>query len=162
MRLWTLPPAPEMLTAAGALLERHPHVRSAWLFGSILSERYGPGSDLDVALLCDQPLELAELCDLDEELGALFQNERVDLVQLAEASPVLRFEAISGSNLKRGDLELYLRFVSETCREYEEIMVVQRRSLAWRASSEARDVTRSSLAQSDAQPEDQTTSTALA
>lgn len=56
-----------------------------YLFGSYASGQTSKLSDLDVAVLCEQGLELANLLDLIGELQEIFEEEAVDLVDLRKA-----------------------------------------------------------------------------
>ncbi len=64
-------------------------VRLAYLFGS-LAER-DQGDDVDIAALGD----LKEMKTLRAALCEALSTERVDIVDLAEASPTLQFQVIS-------------------------------------------------------------------
>ncbi len=72
----------------------HGHgIQLAYLFGS-LAER-GQGNDVDIAVM-GNPRDLGELRDaICEALG----TERVDIVDLAKATPTLQFEVISSGTL---------------------------------------------------------------
>ncbi len=80
---------------ARAVLELFPDVLGVWLFGSFAEGRARPDSDVDIAILPEQPLELDD--DYLEKLGRLSMRfgRLVDLVDLRMAPPVLRFEVFS-------------------------------------------------------------------
>jgi predicted nucleotidyltransferase len=77
-----------------------PGIRVAYLFGSHVTGRARPDSDLDLAVQCDAALdpaaragvELDLVATLTAELGPL--GERVDIVDLDRASSALGFRAI--------------------------------------------------------------------
>jgi len=60
--------------------------------------------------------------------------EKVDLVVLNQADPILAFEAISGRFLCKNDQDQTAAFFSLVCREYEDVMANmedQRRGAAY-------------------------------
>ncbi|MFQ5488534.1 MAG: nucleotidyltransferase domain-containing protein [Gammaproteobacteria bacterium] len=73
-------------------LSRFPEVEAAYLFGSRAEGRMKAGSDLDLALVVNQPLGLRKL----DILAALTAEglDNVDLVVLSSDDVVLRFEAV--------------------------------------------------------------------
>ncbi|MGQ9466136.1 MAG: type VII toxin-antitoxin system HepT family RNase toxin [Anaerolineae bacterium] len=75
-----------MIPALQDLLRRY-DVRGAYLFGSVLEQRAGPMSDLDIAVLPPPTLDdwLAYYSDLYEALCRLFRADNIDLVMLHQA-----------------------------------------------------------------------------
>ncbi len=71
-----------------ALLEPHPEVRLAYLFGSTARGEATAASDLDVAVLARPALDARRLGELTGSLEAA-TGRRVDLVSLAVAPPLL-------------------------------------------------------------------------
>lgn len=59
----------------------------------------------------------------------LVDFDEIDLVVLNQASPILRFEAVSGLPVYTSDMEARATFVSLTAREYEDEMAQWRRAL---------------------------------
>jgi len=64
----------------------------AWLYGSRAHGRARPESDVDIAVLCDFPLDPVVLFDVSGRLAAAV-GATVDLVDLARAGGLLRVEA---------------------------------------------------------------------
>lgn len=120
------------------LLAGRPNIVAAWAFGSGRDGRIAAGSDLDLGLLFAAPPTLDDLLELREQLQQALQFDNVDLVVLNGASPILRFEAVSGRLLFARDREQVAGFVSLTAREYEDSMALIRRGLAWRAEAKDR------------------------
>jgi hypothetical protein len=54
--------------------------------------------------------------------------DEIDIVVLTEASPILRFEAVSGRPLYTADRESQATFVSVTAREYEDELAQWKRA----------------------------------
>jgi predicted nucleotidyltransferase len=75
------------------IFERH-SVELAYLFGSQARGDAGSLSDVDIAVLFSQDLSTKErfehLLQLSGELGSLFQRDDVFIVDLGDASPLLR------------------------------------------------------------------------
>ncbi len=111
------------LNKLGAYLQRDRRVVGATVFGSAQDGRVRPGSDLDLAVLFDQPLSGEEFLRFYSELCDQVPGvEKVDLIRLNEADPILAFEAISGIFLCTNDRDKMAGYFSLTCREYEDVM----------------------------------------
>jgi predicted nucleotidyltransferase len=100
------------------------------LFGSVVSGRARPTSDLDVAVLG------REVVDLDSVFLALapkLKTPRLDLVDLRRAGPILAFEAArSGVVLFERTRAVFRQFQSLASRRYADtrkLREAQRRSL---------------------------------
>jgi predicted nucleotidyltransferase len=104
-------------------LRRDSRVVGATVFGSARDGRVRPGSDLDLAVLFDQPLSAEEFLDFYSDLCNRAPGvERVDLISLNQADPILAFEAISGTFLCTNDVDKMAGYFSLVCREYEDVM----------------------------------------
>lgn len=105
---------PSLLAREGVLL--------AYLFGSLVEGR--PANDVDLALLMAEDRPPYRLRDaITEHLG----TERVDIVDLRRASPVLRFEIIStGQLLYAADGDVQLAFELEALRLYKDTAYLRR------------------------------------
>jgi predicted nucleotidyltransferase len=112
------------------IFNRHPAVIAAWFFGSAQHGQPGPGSDLDIGVLFATKPTLVELADLRADLQQELQIDEIDLVPLNGASPILRFEAISGRPIYCRDRGRRAEFASLTAREYEDAMALLKRGLA--------------------------------
>jgi len=106
------------------VLERHVNVLAAWMFGSAMEGRLPLDADLDLGVLFTRLPSLNELADLRADLQDALQFDDIDLITLNGASPILRFEAVSGQRLYCRDVSLMAEFVSLTAREYEESMAM--------------------------------------
>lgn len=92
---------------------------AAWLFGSQATGRARPDSDVDVAILTDYPLELEQRLSIQIDLEQALKRPDVDVVDLNNASPVLRFEALNGQRVFVRSAERVAKFSSLVGREYE-------------------------------------------
>ncbi|MBE7473516.1 MAG: nucleotidyltransferase domain-containing protein [Anaerolineae bacterium] len=104
-----------------------PKVIAAWVFGSAQSGQIKPGSDVDVGVLFESKLSLAELLELTGVLQQVVPFAEIDLVPLNEANPIPRFEAISGRAIFCRDAGRRAEFASLTAREYEDEMAMVER-----------------------------------
>jgi predicted nucleotidyltransferase len=88
--------APEHLAdiLVGELAATFPRQRllGAWLYGSRARGEARAGSDVDLAVLCDEPLDPVALFDASGRLSARL-GATVDLVDLQRAGGLLRVEA---------------------------------------------------------------------
>ena len=113
------------------VLERHPAVVAGWVFGSAQGGVVRPGSDLDIAVLFDSRPNLDEMAALRADLQEALRFEEIDLVVLNGAHPITRFEAVSGRAVYCRDVSRRAEFVSLTAREYEDVMALLQRGLAY-------------------------------
>ncbi|MDR3726609.1 MAG: nucleotidyltransferase domain-containing protein [Terracidiphilus sp.] len=72
------------------LLRRHVPGREVWVFGSRVKGTAKPYSDLDLAILGDQPLPLSTMADLAEDFTESDLPFKVDLVDWATTSARFR------------------------------------------------------------------------
>ena len=110
-------------------LAREPNVLAAWHFGSSLEGSIRPGADVDIGVLFFRMPTMDELANLRSALQDALAFDAIDLVVLNEASPILRFEAISGRPVYAADPQARAGFASLTAREYEDEMAQWRRAL---------------------------------
>lgn len=111
------------------VLAAAPAIVAAWLFGSAQSGELRPGGDLDIAVLFETPPTLDMLAGLRSDLQQATQIDAIDLVALNNASPVLRFEAVSGQDIYCRDMSKRATFVSLLACEYEDEMAQLQRAL---------------------------------
>lgn len=91
-------------------------VRLIILFGSSVTGRRRPDSDLDLALLGDVPLDLVTVTT---DVIRLLHTDRVDVVDLRRASPLLAMEvARHGRLVYERQPGIHLEFISLAVRRY--------------------------------------------
>jgi predicted nucleotidyltransferase len=74
------PRIPVPREALAELCRRH-HIRRLALFGSVLRDDFGPGSDVDVLIEFDPAYPVGfRIFDVEADLSQLFGGRRVDLV----------------------------------------------------------------------------------
>lgn len=135
MRCWPIVLSETSLRVVESILESQPKVLAAWLFGSQVSGRARPDSDVDIAVLCKDALSLQEQLGLTAELERALGVERVDLVTVDASQPVLAFEAISGRPIFTRSLHERAAFISLVSRVYEDVMVNLKKTLSYRKDS---------------------------
>lgn len=102
-------------------LFRQEGVKLAYLFGSL--SRQEAGRDVDLAVWVDNQPAYRLRQAIVERLG----TERLDLVDLRQASPVLKFEVLrSGQLLYAADEASEETFVISTLREYKDTAWLRR------------------------------------
>jgi predicted nucleotidyltransferase len=98
------------------------YITAVWAFGSAQEGWIRPGSDLDIGVFFISAPSLDELADLRSELQNVLQFDDIDLVVLNTASPITRFEIISGRLIYCRDQGKLAEIASLTAREYEDSM----------------------------------------
>jgi uncharacterized protein len=83
-----------------AVCRRH-HVQKLSLFGSVLTDAFGPGSDVDV-LVQFEPGRTPGLAiiEVEDQLSAVFGGRRVDLVTERSLHPLIREEVLASAALQ--------------------------------------------------------------
>lgn len=121
-RFRALPPDIQQKLAGLIPLFEREGVLLAYLFGSLAQDK--PGHDVDLALLVeDQPA-----FRLRTAISDCLDTERLDLVDLERASPVLRFEVISTGRLLYARSPLITEdFEMSTLRIYKDTAWLRRR-----------------------------------
>lgn len=102
---------PNIADAARAVLESHPELLAAMLYGSAASGRMNDESDVDVAVLADAPLTVEQKIDLAVELGRVLHRD-VDILDLSTALGTVFAEALcNGQRLFVRDTVAFARQV---------------------------------------------------
>lgn len=80
--------------AIALIRHKHPDVQAIYVFGSSGTVYENKESDLDLAMLSPEKMTSTDRWQLAEEIAYLIHRD-VDLIDLREASTVLRFQIIS-------------------------------------------------------------------
>ncbi|MFW6310254.1 MAG: type VII toxin-antitoxin system MntA family adenylyltransferase antitoxin [Prolixibacteraceae bacterium] len=97
------------------------HFYGLYLFGSFATDLHTAHSDLDIAFLTPEKISGVERWKIQEELASLLDND-VDLVDLKEASVVLRTEVIEkGKRIYTGNLYECDKFEMTTYSMYADL-----------------------------------------
>jgi uncharacterized protein len=100
------------------ILEKDKRVKFAYLFGSRARGATGPLSDTDVAVYFDRRIKLGEYrLNLMERLAKILKSDKLDLVVLNQAPPLLKHEIIKYGRLLKDDASRRIPFEVEVIRE---------------------------------------------
>jgi predicted nucleotidyltransferase len=89
----------ELGRAVALLRESLPGLIAVYEFGSTAAGVSRPGSDVDLAVLCDSPLRAEDRWALQEKVAAALGRD-VDLVDLRRASTVMRMQVVSTGRVR--------------------------------------------------------------
>ena len=110
----------ESVTKTEALFKNRPNVNFAYLFGSYAKGYASSSSDLDIGVFFKEKPDILQLADLRADLQKTLHFDKIDLVSLNGASPILCFEAISGRRIFARDRSDEAVAISLIAREYED------------------------------------------
>ena len=116
------------------VLDKHPTIRLAILFGSVAKGEARRDSDLDLAVDVDRPLEEHEKIQLIGELAEV-SGRPVDVVDLFSAGEPLLGQIITGGRKILGDDTRYSCMVSKHLFNQADFMPYHRRILKERRSA---------------------------
>jgi predicted nucleotidyltransferase len=116
----------EFVSVLEPFLARRKGTHLVFLFGSSVSRRMHPASDVDIGILFDSVPNLSQINALTAELSSLLRKE-VDLVVLNRASPILKMQVLkNGVRVFARDLGIYHQFFVDTCNEYDDLIQIRR------------------------------------
>ncbi|MEI8328233.1 MAG: nucleotidyltransferase domain-containing protein [Candidatus Taylorbacteria bacterium] len=89
-------------------------------FGSQINGKKTDMSDHDFGVLKDAPYSLSERVGIAEYLAKKFDinEDKIDLVDLSSASPLLKFEVARNGQLVDGNYDEFIRFKVRAFKEY--------------------------------------------
>ncbi len=89
-------------------------------FGSRVKGRATDKSDHDFGVLNEKPLSLSDRVDIGEFIAKKLDinEDKIDLVDLRSASPLLKFEVARDGKLIDGDYVSFIRFKVRAFKEY--------------------------------------------
>ncbi|CAM3630357.1 type VII toxin-antitoxin system MntA family adenylyltransferase antitoxin [Parendozoicomonas haliclonae] len=122
----------EALTIVVSKIQSHfgAQLQGVLLYGSRAKGNSRPGSDYDIAILCDQNIPASECWRLAQDIAATL-NQDVDLIDLWQATTVLRKEVVVyGVWLYQRDRVQCEEFVTHTLSQYQNLNVERRDLLA--------------------------------
>jgi predicted nucleotidyltransferase len=111
----------ELLAKARAVLEPRANIRFALLFGSAATKGPDGARDIDIALSFDSSPGLLDLAELAQEIEVAVGHE-VDLVEIDEASTLLRWEVVrDGRVIVAHDKDALLELQARVPIEYADL-----------------------------------------
>lgn len=122
---------PNELIPIQKILENHPEIRLAYVFGSVALDRADFNSDLDIAIDTFQPLSATERIQLIEEL-AMATGRTIDLVDLKAAGEPLLGEILRNGQRLKGNNHQHAELITRHIFDNEDFMPYVRRMLAER------------------------------
>ena len=112
------------------ILRRHPNIRLAILFGSHAGGDVRPDSDIDLALLADEPLSVTTVLELMETIGGEFGCP-VDIVDLYHVPQPITGQVFKGIRLL-GDNQTYAELLTRHLIDSADFLPLRQRTLAER------------------------------
>lgn len=111
------------------LLDSESEVRLAFAFGSVPAGRADHESDIDIAVLAEQPLSTDQLMKLTREIAQI-TGRPVDLVDLRTAGPLIGQQVLRDGKLlvRRSQTELG-DFISRTIVDAADFLPVRNRAI---------------------------------
>lgn len=79
-------------------------------FGSFNTERFSPNSDIDIAFKSERSLSIDEKLDLINDFIDYFKRDRIDLVDIKRATPLLLYEIACKGRVLYEEEDAFLKF----------------------------------------------------
>jgi len=116
----------ELVRVLEPFLAQEKGILLVFLFGSSVSGRTHPASDVDIGILFGKIPNASQTNTLTAELSSLLKHE-VDLVVLNHASPILRMQVLKkGSLVFARDPKIYHQFFVDTCNQYDDLKRIRK------------------------------------
>lgn len=116
--------SPNLASRIQQLLAQELWISAIYLFGSQATEQSTPASDIDIALLYEPGHipDLRSTLALRDQLAAHLGRNRVDLVVLNRANPILKYQVFRhGKCLTSRNLRHQRRFLVRSMTEYADL-----------------------------------------
>jgi len=97
------------------------HLKFILIHGSYATDRMKTGSDLDIALLGEKPIEFEELLAIHSDLAEIFGDHpqrELDVKSLHKADPLFCYQVAKNSQLIYGDLTDFNEFKAHAFSSY--------------------------------------------
>jgi len=109
----------ELIKTLKGALSSDINVRFAYFFGSIAAKKDTPMSDIDVAVYFSKRIDVFTYrLKLMERLVRILNNEKIDIVVLNNASPLLRYEVIKNGILLKDNINNRVVYETLALQEY--------------------------------------------
>lgn len=95
-------------------------------FGSYQTERFTKDSDIDLGYLAKRDFTPEEELRLLKDLVLLYRRDRIDLVNLVKASPLLMFETATHGRVLYEENDSFLRFKLKASARYADTAHLRR------------------------------------
>lgn len=94
-------------------------------FGSYGTDRFNRNSDIDVGYLSKRTLSIDEEMQLLHDLVMLFNRDKIDLVNLKKALPLLIYEIACKSNVLYEENNSYIQFKMRASARYADTQILR-------------------------------------
>jgi predicted nucleotidyltransferase len=120
----------EIERCARGIAEQFSAVVAVYIFGSVCTNKCGPLSDIDIAVLVDPSVDTDAVCgDFQDELCRRLKTDRIDLVSLVKAPSGLAYRVIKdGHSIYCCDKKHVESFESLTVMKYLDFKPVLERA----------------------------------
>ena len=116
----------EFVSVLEPFLARRKGIYLVFLFGSFVSRRMHPASDVDIGILFGSVPNVSQMSALTAELSSLLKKE-VDPVVLNHASPILKMQVLKkGVLVFARDLKVYHQFFVDTVNQYDDLKRIRK------------------------------------
>ena len=109
------------------------HLKMVLLFGSQISGQLNKESDIDIAVLPEKKIDFHQETMLNYELTRIFRTDKIDLVNLRTASPLLARQIIDHSKILyeiRSDIfSRYKLYVLQRYREATPLFIMHKKAI---------------------------------
>lgn len=120
----------ELLPQAGAYLQAREDILFAYLFGSLASGRFGPSSDIDIAVYLKKKNISEKRLQIIGDLADIFKSDEIDLLVLNTAPISLQMSVLKQrSVLADNDPFFRHKYESFTLRAYFDFSKLEHRIL---------------------------------
>jgi uncharacterized protein len=113
------------------VINQHPYIELAYVFGSVAKSSARPNSDIDIAIKTSSPLTVIEKIKLIEEL-AQTTGRAVDLIDLRSAGEPLVGEILRDGIRLKGSSTLHAELIKQHLFDTADFLPYVRRMLAER------------------------------
>jgi len=99
------------------------NLKMVLLYGSCATGKKKAGSDLDIAVLGQEPIEMNKLLEIHNDIADIFGDSRqqeLDLKSLHDVNPFFRFEVMRHSVLLYGNPVDYYSFKAYAFRDFQD------------------------------------------
>lgn len=91
-----------------AMIEKNKNIIALYIFGSFGTNQQHPLSDIDLAILFQEPPQLFDFLCLEADICKILQRDDVDVINLNSSSIDIQFQVISTGDLLYCSNEIFL------------------------------------------------------
>lgn len=110
------------------VLQAHPEIQCAYIYGSALGGKLQPDSDVDVAVAGERPLTVRAKASLREKMEMAVRRD-VDLVDLHRAAGTILREAMRGECIMCRDTRVKYQLMRRLVYDQEDLQPLRRQMM---------------------------------